>query len=53
MMFQNLEAENLGLITVEVVLQQIGPRLTQRAIDKGVVPGDYSIVLHLGLIYIH
>jgi ATP-binding cassette subfamily B protein len=42
----------LGLITVEVVLQQIGPRLTQKAIDKGVVVGDYSVVLHLGLIYI-
>jgi ATP-binding cassette subfamily B protein len=42
----------LLLVGMEVVFQQIGPRLTQKAIDKGVRPGNYSVVLHLGLIYV-
>ncbi len=41
----------LGLVALEVVAQQIGPRLTQQAIDKGISAGNYSIVFHLSLIY--
>jgi ATP-binding cassette subfamily B protein len=40
------------LVALEVVGQQIGPRLTQKAIDKGISVGKYSVVFHLGLIYI-
>ncbi|HUR76919.1 MAG TPA: ABC transporter ATP-binding protein [Acidimicrobiales bacterium] len=42
----------LVLVALEVVAQQIGPRLTQQALDKGVALKDYSVVLRLGLIYI-
>ncbi|MEY2425055.1 MAG: ATP-binding cassette, subfamily bacterial [Actinomycetota bacterium] len=41
----------LALIAFEVVAQQIGPRLTQNAIDKGFVTQRYSVVVRAGVIF--
>src|SRR4029078_5034000 len=40
------------MVALEVVAQQLGPRLAQMAIDKGVIPRDFSVVLTLALVYL-
>src|SRR4051812_41168181 len=40
------------LVAFEVVCQQIGPRLAQMGIDKGVVPKKFEVVLVLSMVYL-
>ncbi len=41
----------LGLVSLEVVAHQIGPRLSQIAIDDGVVDGRYGVVVRMSLVF--
>ena len=45
-------AVGVALVAVETVSLQVGPQLTQRAIDRGMLRGDFGVVLSMGLLYL-
>jgi ATP-binding cassette, subfamily B, bacterial len=45
-------AVGIGLVGIETVTLQIGPQLTQRAIDKGMLAGDFGVVAWMAGFYL-
>ncbi|HUP86577.1 MAG TPA: ABC transporter ATP-binding protein, partial [Acidimicrobiales bacterium] len=45
-------AIGIALVFVETVTLQIGPQLTQRAIDKGMLAGDFGVVKIMAAMYL-
>ena len=45
-------ALGIALVVVETLAAQAGPWLTGRAIDRGVLRGDFGVVLTVGLMYL-
>ncbi|MDP9442357.1 MAG: ABC transporter ATP-binding protein, partial [Actinomycetota bacterium] len=44
-------AVGVALVAVETVSLQVGPQLTQRAIDRGMLRGDFGVVLSMAVLY--
>ncbi len=45
-------AVGVAIVAVEAVTMNIGPMLTQRAIDEGIIKGDFGVVLIMGLLFV-
>src|SRR4051794_14069323 len=45
-------AVGIVLVAIETVTLQIGPQLTQRAIDKGMLANDFEVVVQMAALYL-
>ncbi|MBW3614909.1 MAG: ABC transporter ATP-binding protein/permease [Actinobacteria bacterium] len=45
-------AVGVVLVVVETVSLQVGPQLTQRAIDRGILRGDFGVVVAMAALYL-
>ncbi len=45
-------AVGVVLVFIETITLQIGPLLTQRAVDRGMIPGNFGVVVTMAALYI-